>query len=103
MSEQALKNRHPFNHRFDADNAANLEAVAEKIGIIGYRARGILTLILNQLLDQCDSENSDITAAIEVVIDEIKDLEEIKYLFDRAIREMPASLKANPDVLGGGQ
>lgn len=99
----AFKTSQLFNHRFDANNAANLEAVSEKIGVIGYRTRGILTLVLNHLLDQGDNDTSNITAAIETVIDEIKDLEEIKLMFDRAIRDISATLKTNPDVMGGGQ
>ena len=99
----AFKTSHPFSHRFDADNASNLEAVSEKIGVIGYRTRGILTFVLHYMLDHGDSETSHITAAIETVIDEIKDLEEIKHLFDIAIREMPSSLKPHSDVLGGDQ
>ena len=92
----SVKNSHPFSHRFDVNNVHNLEAVSEKIGAIGYRSRGILTLVLNHLLDHGDSEASHITAAIEAVIDEIKDLEEINRLFDSA-------MKTNSDVMGGGQ
>jgi hypothetical protein len=58
-----------------------------------------LTLVLNHLLDHGDNDTSNITAAIEAVIDEIKDLEEIKHLFDVALMDMQASLKTNPDEL----
>jgi hypothetical protein len=107
MNEQsqslAFKTSQPFSHRFDLDNAHNLEAISEKIGVIGYRTRGILTFVLHHMLDNGNSETSHVTAAIETVIDEIKDLEEIKILFDSAIREMPATLKTHSDVLGGDQ
>jgi hypothetical protein len=58
-----------------------------------------LPLVLNHLLDHGDNDTSNITAAIEAVIDEIKDLEEVKQLFDRTLMDMSDSLKTNPDEL----
>lgn len=100
MSAQNTINQ-PFRHRFSADDALNLEAVANKAGAIGFRTKGLLSMVFDHLLDHCSNEENHILAAIEVVIDEMDDLQDIKHLVDMALRERKTPPRRREEQTGG--
>jgi hypothetical protein len=86
MSSQTTANQ-AFSHRFNADDALSPEAIANKIGAIGYRTKGMLKLVVDHLINNTGPEANSILGTLEAAIDAMDDLQEIKYLIDMVLLE----------------
>lgn len=68
-----------FKHRLLIDDAENLEVLAEKLGVITYRTRSTLNLLLETLMNQSDTDEEwQIVSLLELIMGEVKDIEAIQ-------------------------
>jgi len=69
-----------FKHRLLIDDSENLEALAQKLGVITYRTKSTLTLLLEMLMNRSDSDEEwQIISLLELILGEVKDIEEIQH------------------------
>lgn len=92
MSVAATPN-HAFRHRFNADDALNPEVLANKIGAIGYRTKGMLSLVIDYLVDHAGPGENNIIGTLEAAIESMNDLQEIQHFIDLKLKDVDRHAK----------
>jgi hypothetical protein len=86
MSAQATIN-HPFRHRILVEDASNLEATANKLGMMGNRTQALLSVLLNIFINEEAPDSEQVVAVLETAIGEAKDMQEVAFMLEVAARE----------------
>ncbi len=77
--------RQLFEHRFDINNAQNEAAIASKVNQIANRTESVLTLLFDHVVNSENQVDNQTIYTLEVVIQELRDLQEMAHYLELAI------------------
>ncbi|MCQ8103544.1 hypothetical protein NP590_05450 [Methylomonas sp. SURF-2] len=85
MSSNTQANQ-PFKHRILMDKVDDIEKVANQLGMMCYQTQALLSMLLNNFINDYEIEGEQAIAVLEASVGNIKDMREIAFMVECAAR-----------------
>lgn len=93
MSANLQATQH-FKHRVLMDNVDDIEKVANKLGMMCYQTQALISMLLNNFINDYEIEGEQAIAVLEATVGNIKDIQEVAFMIELAARTPVNSVNA---------